>query len=118
MNDTEESEAAARLGACAAATVKLSKIGGLDAGLGGQLPTYLSSALDGPVGIAAAAHVAQTLDPDRPWPGIAHGLATERLFNETLAVAGPLVSGNELDPPPGPGLGLELDERVLASCRI
>lgn len=118
VNDADQSRAAAELAACAAATVKLSKIGGLHANLGGHLPTYLSSALDGPVGIAAAAHVAQTLDPDSPWPGIAHGLATERLFSETLAATGPLLTGPELDPPAGPGLGVELDEELLDSCRI
>ena len=105
--------------ACAAVTVKLSKIGGLDAGLGGHLPTYLSSALDGPVGIAAAAHVAQTLDPGLPWPGMAHGLATGRLFEEELSANGPLTTLNELDPPAnGFGLGVELDEGVLSSCRL
>ncbi|HMW44947.1 MAG TPA: hypothetical protein PKD47_03580, partial [Solirubrobacterales bacterium] len=105
--------------ACEAATVKLSKIGGLDASLGGHLPTYLSSALDGPVGIAAAAHVAQTLDPNLPWPGMAHGLATERLFEQTLSATGPLTALNELDPPAnGFGLGVELDEGILAACRL
>ncbi len=97
----------------------MTKIGGLDATLGGHLPTYLSSALDGPVGIAAAAHVAQTLDPALPWPGMAHGLATERLFVEQLSAAGPLTARNELDPPAnGFGLGVELDEKVLLSCRL
>ena len=66
--------------ACDAVTVKLSKTGSLDASLGGHLPTYLSSALDGPVGIAAAAHVAQTLPARTLRSGLAHGLATERLF--------------------------------------
>ena len=46
-----------------------------------QLPVYLSSALDGPVGIAAAAHAAQALRR-RGDAGIAHGLATQRLFAE------------------------------------
>lgn len=105
--------------ACAAATVKLTKIGGLKVNLGGFLPTYLSSALDGPVGIAAAAHAAQTLDPDLPWPDMAHGLATERLFREQLASGGPLTFGSRLDPPvDGPGLGVVLDEEVLARCRL
>ncbi|MCB0856945.1 MAG: mandelate racemase/muconate lactonizing enzyme family protein [Solirubrobacterales bacterium] len=119
VNGTEEASEAARLGSCAAATVKLSKIGGLDVSLGGALPTYLSSALDGPVGIAAAAHAAQVLDPALPWPGIAHGLATGRLFEEELSANGPLTVLNQLDPPAnGFGLGVELDEKVLASCRL
>jgi muconate cycloisomerase len=119
VNDPSEAADALVEGACTAVTVKLSKIGGLDASLGGHLPTYLSSALDGPVGIAAAAHVAQTLDPNLPWPDMAHGLATERLFTETLALNGPLTDGPRLDPPSdGPGLGVELDEDVLVRCRL
>lgn len=119
VNDSIDAADAARQRACAAATVKLSKIGSLDARLGGHLPTYLSSALDGPVGIAAAAHVAQTLDPDLPWPEMAHGLATERLFVETLSIDGPLTNLNHLAPPDnGFGLGIELDEKVLSSCRL
>lgn len=119
VNGPEEAGEAARLGSCAAATVKLSKIGGLDVSLGETLPTYLSSALDGPVGIAAAAHAAQVLDPTLPWPGIAHGLATGRLFEEELSANGPLTIRNQLEPPAnGFGLGIELDEEVLSSCRL
>lgn len=121
VNNPDQAARAAALGGCTAATVKLSKIGGLDATLGGHLPTYLSSALDGPVGIAAAAHAAQTLDPDRPWPDVAHGLATERLFSDSgdLSTSGPLAVGNHLTPPSnGPGLGLDLDEAALSLCRL
>jgi hypothetical protein len=50
---------------------------------------------------------------------MAHGLATERLFSETLSATGPLTTLNELDPPAnGFGLGVELDEKMLASCRL
>ena len=73
--------------ACRFATAKLSKVGGAGAArqIARVLPTYLSSALDGPVGIAAAAHAAQVLRADGTDPGIAHGLATQRLFAETIA---------------------------------
>jgi len=119
VNDASQAAEALRKGSCDAVTVKLTKIGGLDADLGRHLPTYLSSALDGPVGIAAAAHVVQTLDPELPWPGMAHGLATERLFVESLSAAGPLTRQSGLDPPAdGHGLGVELDEEVLSACRI
>jgi len=119
VNDPSEAADARVEGACAAVTVKLSKIGSLDAALGGHLPTYLSSALDGPVGIAAAAHVAQTLDPNLPWPEVAHGLATERRFAETIAFGGALTDGPRLDPPSdGPGIGVELDETALTRCRL
>ena len=119
VNSAAEAADAFFEGSCSAVTVKLSKIGGLDAGLGGHLPTYLSSALDGPVGIAAAAHVAQTLDPGLPWPDMAHGLATERLLEGDLSTTGPLLVGNELHPPAlGSGLGVELDEEFLTRCRL
>lgn len=119
VNDAADAADAAFEEACTAATVKLTKIGGLGVNLGGYLPTYLSSALDGPVGIAAAAHAAQILDPELPWPDVAHGLATERLFSDELAADGPLTRGDRLEPPGhGYGLGVELDEEVLARCRL
>jgi len=98
--------------------VKISKIGGLGVDLGGHIPTYLSSALDGPVGIAAAAHAAQILPPDSPWPGIAHGLATERLFESTINNEGPLLEGATLPLPDGTGLGITIDEDALQAARI
>lgn len=119
VNDRTQAELAAAEQACAAATVKLTKIGGLDVSLGGVLPTYLSSALDGPVGIAAAAHAAQSLPTDRPWPSMAHGLATEKLFAETICTEGPLLSGDLLEPPGHRhGLGIDLDDDALDRCRL
>ncbi len=112
------SKEAARLRACDAVTVKLSKTGSLDASLGGHLPTYLSSALDGPVGIAAAAHVARSLPRHGPWSDTAHGLATGRLFSETIAAVGPSLEGPWLNPPPGPGLGVSIDEAALDRHRL
>ena len=58
-----DAERALAMGACALTGVKLSKVGGPEAAIeiAEVLPAYLSSALDGPVGIAAAAQVAQTL---------------------------------------------------------
>lgn len=113
-----EAQSAAALGACDAITVKLSKIGSLDAGLGGHLPTYLSSALDGPVGIAAAAHVAQSLPRTGRWGVISHGLATERLFSATIAEQGPLLQGSMLPVPFGNGLGITIDEAALRAHRL
>ncbi len=86
VSDAQEARTAANLGACDLVTVKLSKVGGFAPlrEIASQIPVYLSSALDGPVGIAAAAHAAQAL---RGWgdAGVAHGLATQRLFAETIA---------------------------------
>ena len=59
---------------------------------------YLASALDGPLGIAAALHAAAAIAPDRPC-----GLATLPLFADR---ADPLpVHGGRMSPPAGPGLG-------------
>jgi len=105
---------------CEYATAKLSKVGGLGAArmIAGVLPTYLSSALDGPVGIAAAAHAAQVLRGDGNDPEIAHGLATQRLFAESVATRECTLSDGSLHLPEGPGLGVELDEGALERLAI
>ncbi len=74
---------------------------------------YLSSSLEGPVGIAAAAHVAQAI----PDAGIAHGLATSLLFSETIG-RGAELEGPMLHVPDAPGLGVELDEDALARLAL
>jgi o-succinylbenzoate synthase len=109
-----------REGACDLVTVKLSKVGGIGEanGIAGELPTYLSSALDGPVGIAASAHAAQVLPATGPAAGIAQGLATQLLFAETIATRECALDGDRLTVPDGPGLGVELDEDALAAHRI
>jgi L-alanine-DL-glutamate epimerase-like enolase superfamily enzyme len=101
---------------CRFATAKLSKVGGIGSArqIARVVPTYLSSALDGPVGIAAAAHAAQVLRGDGTDPGLAHGLATQRLFTETIASQGCELRGGKLYLPKGPGLGVELDDDALA----
>ena len=106
--------------ACAYATAKLSKVGGIGAArrIAGVIPTYLSSALDGPVGIAAAAHAAQVLRGDGNDPGIAHGLATQRLFSESLAGVECELRQGLLDLPAGPGLGVDIDEPQLKSLSV
>jgi|SRR6187549_169996 len=110
------------LGACAMTGIKLSKVGGPEAAveIAEVLPAYMSSALDGPVGIAAAAQVAATLGEggERPGTGLAHGLATQRLFASTVASVGPELRGDMLHVPAGPGLGVEIDERALEAHRL
>jgi o-succinylbenzoate synthase len=117
-----DAERAVAMSACSLTGVKLSKVGGPEAAIeiAEVLPTYVSSALDGPVGIAAAAQVAQTL---REVAGaddlnLAHGLATQRLFSSTIASIECEVRDGMLYPPAGPGLGVEIDEAALASHRI
>jgi len=117
-----DAERAAEAGACAMTGVKLSKVGGPEEAIAiaEVLPAYLTSALDGPVGIAAAAQVAETLEQagDRPGTGLAHGLATQRLFASTIAAAGPELRGEMLYTPAGPGLGVEIDEAALEAHRL
>jgi len=118
----ENAELAVASGACAFAGLKLSKVGGPEAAIeiAEVIPSYLSSALDGPVGIAAAAQVAQTL-----WAGsadeateLAHGLATQRLFASTVAAVECELRNGMLHPPAGPGFGVEIDEAALEAHRL
>ncbi len=117
-----DAERAIAMGACGLAGLKLSKVGGPEAAIeiAEILPSFLSSALDGPVGIAAAAQVAQTLSEaagaeDR---GLAHGLATQRLFASTIASVQCELRNGMLELPEGPGLGVEIDEAALDAHRI
>jgi muconate cycloisomerase len=115
-----DAEEAVRTGACDFAGVKLSKVGGPEEAIeiAEVMPSYLSSALDGPVGIAAAAQVAMTLDSVRGGPGLAHGLATQRLFASTIASVECELRDGMLHPPSGPGLGVEIDEAALQAHRL
>lgn len=107
---------ALELGACELAAIKIAKVGGIGAALeiAETLPAYLSSALEGPVGITAAAHVAQALRSRGGDAGVAHGLATERLFSATIG-RGAAADGDLLKLRDGPGLGVEIDEEALAA---
>lgn len=118
----EEAERAVTLGACAYTGIKLSKVGGPEAALAiaDVLPAYVTSALDGPVGIAAGAQVALSLagtdHPERL--ELAHGLATQRLFAATIAATECELRDGRLHLPPGPGLGVEIDEEALEAHRL
>jgi o-succinylbenzoate synthase len=116
----KDAERVKRAGACDLVTVKLAKVGGIGEanGIAQALPIYLSSALDGPLGIAAAAHAAQVLPERGPAAGIAHGLATQLLFASTVAGRECSLADGLLSVPDGPGLGVELDEAALAAHRI
>jgi L-alanine-DL-glutamate epimerase-like enolase superfamily enzyme len=109
---------ARELGACEVAAVKVAKVGGLGAALeiAEVMPSYLSSALEGPVGITAAAHAVQALSGDGD-AGVAHGLATERLFSSTVG-CGAATEGDRLIVDDQPGLGVEIDEDALAARRL
>jgi L-alanine-DL-glutamate epimerase-like enolase superfamily enzyme len=118
----EDAERAAAMGACAYTGIKLSKVGGPEAALAiaDVLPAFITSALDGPVGIAAGAQVAlslaETTHPERLH--LAHGLATQRLFAATIASVECELRGGMLHLPRGPGLGVEIDEEALQAHRL
>jgi L-alanine-DL-glutamate epimerase-like enolase superfamily enzyme len=122
VREPADGRRAAEVGACDLATLKLAKVGGPVAAERGEwgLPVYLSSALDGPVGIAAAGRVAAAMRArgDETDAGIAHGLATQLLFSETIAARGPDVSEGMLHLPGGPGLGVEIDAEALERHRL
>lgn len=117
-----DAERAVSLGAFGIAGIKLSKVGGYVDGMqiGEVMPSYVSSALDGPVGIAAAAMLVENVR-DFHWSGNrdrAHGLATQRLFASTIAAVECELRDGMLYPPPGPGLGVEIDEDALRAHRL
>jgi o-succinylbenzoate synthase len=121
IEDRHDAVQAVKLGACKLAGLKLSKVGGPEEAIAiaEVLPSFVSSALDGPIGIAAAAQVAQTLDQAALGiPRFAHGLATQRLFSSTIASVECELREGMLYPPDGPGLGVEIDEAALAAHRI
>lgn len=121
IEDRRDAVRAVTLGACKLAGLKLSKVGGPEEAIAiaEVLPSFVSSALDGPVGIAAAAQVAQTLDQAALGiPRFAHGLATQRLFASTIASVECELRDGMLHLPPGSGLGVELDEAALAAHRL
>ncbi|HEY1286201.1 MAG TPA: mandelate racemase/muconate lactonizing enzyme family protein [Solirubrobacterales bacterium] len=110
---------AKELGACDVAAVKVAKVGGLGAALeiAETMPSYLSSSLEGPVGITAAAHAVQALRYRGGDAAVAHGLATERLFSATVG-RGARVDRDELHLDESAGLGVEIDEEALAARRL
>jgi L-alanine-DL-glutamate epimerase-like enolase superfamily enzyme len=110
---------ARELDACDVAAVKVAKVGGLGMALeiAETIPSYLSSSLEGPVGITAAAHAVQALRSRGGDAGVAHGLATERLFSSTVG-GGATAVGDELHLDERPGLGVVIDEDALAARRL
>jgi len=117
-----DAERVASAGAFAITGIKLSKVGGPEEAMeiAEVLPAYVTSALDGPVGIAAAAQVAQSLGDLGRGEGesLAHGLATQRLFASTIAAQECELRGDMLHLPDGPGLGVEIDDEALQAHRL
>lgn len=119
----DDARNAVESGAFRLASLKVSKIGGYFEGMRiiEAIPSYVSSALDGPVGIAIGADLARDADEAlrSNWGRqLAHGLATQRLFASTIAAVECELRDGMLHPPPGPGLGVEIDEEALAAHRL
>jgi o-succinylbenzoate synthase len=117
----EDAETAIRADSFSVTGVKLSKVGGLEPGraIAGRMRTYVASALDGPVGIAISRRLAEWIDSPRfAEERLAHGLATQRLFAATIAVDECHLDGDLLYEPPGPGLGIVIDEDSLRHHRL
>jgi L-alanine-DL-glutamate epimerase-like enolase superfamily enzyme len=119
LTSVEDARALLLARACDAATIKLAKVGGpLEAlRIAAILPSYLSSALDGPIGIAAALHTAQALPHGGYAEGFAHGLATLGLFSALYGDPRGLL-GPELTPPHATGLGIDVDDAALRELRL
>ena len=105
IDETTAAPGAFERRACAAACLKLARCGGISGTIeaarrarAAGYEVYLASSLDGPLGIAAALHVAAAIDPDRPC-----GLATLALFDGRPDPLPPRRGRIEL--PSGPGLG-------------
>lgn len=115
VSTEREAREAASSRACDFVALKLAKVGGIGSALeiARTCDSYMTSSLEGPVGVMAAAHVVQAM-PDL---GLAHGLATERLFSETVGSGG-IWNGAELTLSDEPGLGVTLDEQALAARTV
>jgi L-alanine-DL-glutamate epimerase-like enolase superfamily enzyme len=117
----EDAEEAVRADSFSVTGIKLSKVGGFELGreLAGRMRSYVASALDGPVGIAVSRRLAEWIDSPRfAEERLAHGLATQRLFAETIAATECQLEGDLLHEAPGPGLGVTIDEDSLAHHRL
>jgi muconate cycloisomerase len=117
----EDAEEAIRADSFSVTGVKLSKVGGFELGreVAGRMRSYVASALDGPVGIAISRRLAEWLDSPRfADERLAHGLATQRLFAETIAATECRLEGDLLHESEGPGLGVTIDEDSLQAHRL
>lgn len=116
----DDVRAAVAAEACDAVNIKLSSCGGVGraresirTAVEGGVAAYLSSTLDGPWGISAALQLAggETFQ-------LACGLATLELFDSPLAELIPSPRGGLQPVPQGPGLGVELDDDLLAEALV
>jgi len=120
IRGADDVRVAAELRACDAVNVKLAGAGGFTAAREAVraarysgLEPFNSSTLDGPWGIAAALQLAAS---ERL--SLACGLATLELFDARLARALPRPRAGLMEVPPGPGLGVEVDDEALEAVMV
>ena len=113
-------QAAAAAEACDIVAVKLAPMGGLssartviETARAAGIEPYVSSTLDGPWGIAASLQLAAAESIS-----LHCGLATLELFDASLTAALPAPVAGRLAVPPGPGLGVDVDEEALREVLV
>jgi L-Ala-D/L-Glu epimerase len=120
VGSLRELRRAVELEACDLVNVKLAGTGGfkparelLREARAHGLDAFLSSTLDGPWSIAAALQLAAAEELT-----LACGLATLELFDSPIADVLPPPRAGTLRVPAGPGLGVSIDEKDLASVTV
>ena len=108
------------IGACDLTGVKLSKVGGPEAAI--EIAEVSRPTSPAP-STARSGSPRRRRSPRRcarrrADAGLAHGLATQRLFASTIAAVECELRDGMLHPPAGPGLGVEIDEAALAAHRL
>ncbi|MBK5229653.1 MAG: hypothetical protein JJE27_00625 [Thermoleophilia bacterium] len=121
VRDASDLRRHVRDGACDGVAVKLSQVGGMsranvlvDQAERAGLFCIVTSTLDGGVGLAAGLHFAAA----RPEIELACGLATQSLFENDYAIGVPSVIDGTMTISAAPGLGVELDDRLLAELSL
>lgn len=120
VQSAEDVEAAAAAEACDVVSVKLAPSGGFSAAARAVraareagIEPYISSALDGPWGIAAALQLASA---ERI--SLHCGLATLGLFDAAIGRALPSPEGGRIEVPGGPGLGVDVPEAAIREVLV
>jgi o-succinylbenzoate synthase len=120
VSTLRELRRAVELEACDVVNVKLAGAGGfkparelMREARSAGMDVFLSSTLDGPWGIAASLQLAAAEELT-----LACGLATLSLFDSPLGRALPPPRAGTLSVPPGPGLGVSIEEQDLAAVTL
>jgi o-succinylbenzoate synthase len=120
VQGADDVRAAARLEACDMVSIKLAPMGGVnaareavEAARAAGIEPYVSSALDGPWGIAAALQLASAEEI-----GLHCGLATLGLFDAAIARVLPSPRGGRIEVPAGPGLGVDVPDEAIREVLV